>query len=86
MNYNNIPDSILLAGLIAKTKPFEYVDNNITCNFFTHVDIEDLKVLKSNIQKDFDNIQEADMTDEIRGSHSNTMYFLETFIQELENK
>lgn len=81
-----ISDSIKLLGLIVKTKPFTFTDNTVECSYSTHVDVADLKAMKKNIEDEFKSLSSDSITDEVRMSYDNDIYFLTTVIIELESK
>lgn len=81
-----ITDSVRLLGLIVLTKPFEYIDNIVTCDFSSHASIDDLKQLKIQIEQEYNTFTDEQKTDEINKKYSDDIYFLDRVIMELENK
>jgi len=58
---NHISDSVRLMSLIVKTKPFVYNNetNTLSCEYSTHLNIDDLKNLKSELEVLLQNIPEG---------------------------
>lgn len=78
-----ISDSIRLLGLVVTTKPFSFVDNILTCDYSTHVDVNDILTIKQNLQSRLDDSNRI-YTDEERRALSDDIYFLDKIIQELQ--
>lgn len=78
-----ISDSVKLLGLIVKTKPFSYSNNVLTCEYSAHVDVDDIKTLKNDLQSRVDDKNRI-YTDEERLSINDDIYFLNTVIEELQ--
>lgn len=80
-----ITDSVRLLGLIVKTKPFTYENEIVYCDFQSHVDLDQLKQIKVDIQHQIDTLPEG-TTDYERRLMQDDLYFIDTTIQEIESK
>lgn len=79
-----ISDSVRLMGMIVKTKPFLYQNNIVTCSYESHVDINDLKNIKKDLEIAQRNMEAEHYTDEQRTKVTDDLYFIDTVIQTLE--
>ena len=82
---NRIPEDILTLGLIIKTRPFQYMDNQVTCHFEDYIEVDVLETLKSSLEDQLKNLNEADKTDEAVRSFHDDIYFLDYLIQLLKS-
>ena len=79
---SRITDSIRLLGLIVTTKPFQYQNNEVTCNYATYVDISDLLDLKKTFLDEQQSLPEI-ATDAERLQLSDDIYFIDLIIENL---
>ena len=79
---SRITDSIRLLGLIVTTKPFQYQNNEVTCNYATYVDISDLLDLKKTFLDEQQSLPET-ATDAERLQLSDDIYFIDLIIENL---
>lgn len=83
MLQSQIPDNIRLLGLIVKTKPFEYIDNVVMCEYESYIEINDL----NNIKMQLENLLgDESMSDEYKFALRDDLDFITTTIQQIENK
>lgn len=85
--HTEISDSIRLMGLIIKTKPYTYSDNIVNCAFESHIDLDEIKALKKQLEDKLNGLPELEQlnTDEKRYHLQEDIYFLDQIIIELEN-
>lgn len=81
---NNIPEDILLLGLIVKTKPFLYADSTVTCTYEKYAEIENLESLRDSLQQSLNDLPEERKTDEVSRQYNDDIYFIDYIIQELK--
>lgn len=72
-------------GLIIRTKPYTYSDNIVTCAFESHVDLEEIKSLKKQLEDKLSNLLPELDSDEKRYHLNEDIYFLDQVILELGN-
>ena len=81
-----ITDSIRLLGLIVLTKPFTYENGIVMCDYNSHVNVNDIKQLRIELEQEYNTYTDEQKTDEIIRKYSDDFYFLDRLISELENK
>ena len=79
---SRITDSIRLLGLIVNTKPFEYQNEEVICNYTTYVSINDLLDLKKTFLDEQQSLPET-ATDEERLQLTDDLYFINMIIENL---
>ena len=82
---SRISENIMLLGLIVKTKPFQYSDNMVTCSFEDYIEIEELELLKSNLEQELSNLSDSAKTDDNIRSFNDDIYFIDYIIQTLKS-
>jgi hypothetical protein len=81
-----ISDSVLLVGLIIKTKPFTYSNDVVSCSYESHVNIDELKELRETIASELTAIGEEALSDETHQEIHKDLYFIDTVILELQSR
>jgi hypothetical protein len=78
---SRISNSIRLAGLIVTTKPFEYSNDVVTCQYESHLSLNDLRTLKSELESELSSKPAGDVDTGLMDD----IYFLNSILEKLEN-
>ena len=78
---SRISSSVRLVGLIVTTKQFEYTDNTVTCQYQSHISLDDLKALKAELEVELASKDTVDVGEVL----VDDIYFVNSIIEKLEN-
>lgn len=83
---SNIPENIQLLGLAITTLPFEYDGEIATATMSSNISIEELEIMRDNLQKERDDMDVDKTEDAVLRQCSDNIYFISKVIDTLKEK